>query len=1020
MGYRKLGRPALCLALGAALLLGVSPAWAQTVSEGKITGTVYLPTGEAVAGATARVTGDAIVAGERTVVSGEGGRFVFLSLPPGSYDVAISMDGFKTFAQENIAITSGATVDVKATLEMGAIEETVVVTSESPIVDTRSSTIDTTFTSELLESLPTSRDSFYDLALTAAGMANVGKEGEGGWLNSPSAYGSAANDNIFLIDGVNTTNPRGGAYGSMVNVNYNMVEEVKVLSLGSRAEYGSFSGAAFDVLTKSGGNEFHGDVAYYSRLDNADNQPSGTGSGLFYWYEGDDLTTNTEDDWEAAVTVGGPIVKDRLWFYVGYDKKSASTDTPIYVPLIEYRADIWDVKLTSDIAQNHRLWVGYHNENTDNLNGSWGDTWDETMTYDTNWKNETMSGQYTWVASDRNLVSAKYLGFNADAYPSIPATVGHPGYINWWKLVAGNLGVAGDFPYVEAEKSSRSTMQADFQHYADDFLGSHDVKFGVQYTEAEANWLGGYFQGYANFAYPAQWWYGDYGTGYWEMYNRQYFVNPWLTVRKADSMGAFVDDQWVVSDRITLNLGLRYDSMSAKYGDGLVYEMPTSPDDINNPTVLRTREGTGDIYDFKTWSPRLGVAWTVTGDGKTVLRAHIGRYYAPIGVESLRRFGPDMQPLQQYYEWYRVPWDVADADGDGMISIDENRAATRMLADMEPYRVDDYGLSDPSWDLNVAGGTGSPYTDQFNISLQRQIGRDFAFEVSYIYKKTEDILALNAVDPGTGEYYEWEGVPWTTAAGEETTVYQIVLEDYNGDGAADWNDAVYVLNNVDYEAANFTSFEGTDVKRTYQGVQLVLTKRYSNRWQGLASFNWTDSDGVAPRTVDQNWYIEGPMIHDTPFGSTVNHYVNNLSGPVLMTPEFMFKLGGSYRIPLIETDAGLRIRYDSGRPLFMVEELPRLAEWMGGFDGGELLSTGSDRIVSSTDNDWLPSSTVVDLSLNKDFNIGQNFGIGLSLDILNAFNENSPSKVGFYPGEYGRVYNVIYPRTTRLGVKFFF
>jgi hypothetical protein len=139
-----------------------------------------------------------------------------------------------------------------------------------------------------------------------------------------------------------------------------------------------------------------------------------------------------------------------------------------------------------------------------------------------------------------------------------------------------------------------------------------------------------------------------------------------------------------------------------------------------------------------------------------------------------------------------------------------------------------------------------------------------------------------------------------------------------------------------------------------------------------------------------------------------------------MTPEFMFKLGGSYRIPVIETDAGLRIRYDSGRPLFMVEELPRLATWMGSFDGGELLSTGSDRIVSSTENDWYPSSTIFDFSLKKDFNIGRGMGIGVSLDILNAFNENTPAKAGFTPGDYGRVYHVIRPRTTRLGVKFFF
>jgi len=110
----------------------------------------------------------------------------------------------------------------------------------------------------MLGVVPTARDTFYDLSLTAAGMAAVGADDS--WLPSPSAYGSATNANIFLVDGVNTTNPRGASWGSLVQVNYDTVQEVKVLSLGSRAEYGSFSGAAIDVLTKSGGNQFSGTV----------------------------------------------------------------------------------------------------------------------------------------------------------------------------------------------------------------------------------------------------------------------------------------------------------------------------------------------------------------------------------------------------------------------------------------------------------------------------------------------------------------------------------------------------------------------------------------------------------------------------------------------------------------------------------------------------------------------------------------------------------------------------------------
>ena len=119
------------------------------------------------------------------------------------------------------------------TLEIAAATGEIIVTSEAPIVDTRSSTIDTTFSEAVLEIVPTARDSFYDLSVTAPGMASVGSDES--WLPSASAYGSASNENIFLVDGVNTTNPRGASWGSLVNVNYDTVQEVQVLALGSRA-----------------------------------------------------------------------------------------------------------------------------------------------------------------------------------------------------------------------------------------------------------------------------------------------------------------------------------------------------------------------------------------------------------------------------------------------------------------------------------------------------------------------------------------------------------------------------------------------------------------------------------------------------------------------------------------------------------------------------------------------------------------------------------------------------------------
>ena len=1043
LGTRKLIRCGPSLAL--LVLLLIPTAFAQSVSDGTLTGTVVLASGETIRGVPVRITSPALVTRERTVMSDEDGRFVFLSLPPGTYSLSASLDGFRPFATSNITLNSGDKVDVKVALQQGAYTEEMVVEGVAPVVDTRSSTIDTTFTNEMLDVLPTARNPFYDLALTAPGMASVGVDES--WLSSPSAFGGAANENIFLVNGVNATNPRGAPWGSLVSVNYNTVEEVKILSLGSKAEYGSFSGAAIDVLTKSGGNDFKGDVAYYSMVGNAaDNSPCANASGprceafgdeLFYADPNDVLTTRPESSSELSVTFGGPILRDRLWFYSGYSNTNAKTDTPLFEPLSLWESRLYDIKLTGDFNAQHRGWLAYHREDLESGNTSWGQTWDPTMVYFSPTTNDTMQAQYQWVISDRDLLSAKYLGFDTVQTPTIPNEVGRPGYINWWKWVGGqSIGLGGDFPYVEAQKSNRQTMQVDHTHYAARFLGEHEVKFGVQYTRSEGNWQGGYFHGYANFAYPYPWDYGPAANWWWNgpeswqwgtdenpvfpMYNNKVFRNPWLTVRQAGSTGVFLDDTWTLNSRITLNLGLRYDNMTAKYGEGAVYEMPTRPEDINNPVLLRTREGSDNIFDFKTFSPRLGIAWTLTEDQKTVMRAHVGRYYAPMGVEALRRFGPDMEPTLVETWMYLLPMSEVDLNGNGKVDFNEVRPATRLLATRPPSSLMRSSVSDPSWELDVVPGTSSPYTDQFHVSLQRQIGSNFAVEGSYIYKQTKDFIVLRPYDTGTGEFYEWESKPFTTWRDYDTQAWQIPLKDYDGNGAVDIEDARYVLNHTNYRAVNLDEFDGEPIDRTYHGLQLVFTKRYSQRWQGLASVNWNTSDGLAPRTVSQNWYIDGPMTMDTPFGTSMNHFQNNTSGPLPMTPEWMIKVSGSYTLPVIETNFGLRYRYDSGRPIFPTADVPAFAGWMSDLQEGVFLGGGGQMVADNPDEPtWLPASSIVDVSLSKEIAVS-GYGVNLSLDVLNAFNENAPNSIGYHQGDFGRVYSLVQPRIYRVGVKLLF
>jgi outer membrane receptor protein involved in Fe transport len=1010
--------------------LGAGTALAQTVELGKIAGTVRAPTGEPLPGATLTLTSDALVSGQRSTIASGDGNYVFLALPIGEYTLAVNLDGFRPYVQEGIAVSAGSTRTIDVPLELGGIEEAITVTS-TPLFDTKNSGVAASFGSELLEKVPTARDAFYDLAVTAPGMAPVGANGS--WLPSPSAYGSATNENIFLVNGVNTTNPRGSSWGSLVNVNYDTVEEVRVIAIGPKAEYGSFSGAAIDVLTKSGSNKFHGTASYYSLLDADDNQPQGTkdfGEDWLYAAAGDELTTKPEDSWEANATLGGPVLRDKLWFYTGFARWESKTDTPIFQPLATWNNDIFDLKLTTEPVPSLLLSGAYHFEDNTAGNQSWSNVWDPTMVYDQNAENDTYSFIGNWAATDRTVVSAKYLGFETNQKPTIPGGgPTTPGYINWWKW--GQYGVAGAFPYVEAQKSKRDTLQADVSYYAEEFLGQHDMKFGVQYTKGEGNWQGGYFHGYANFAYPEPWtysvqylkdWYGDTGLRF---YVNEVHFNPFLTVRESDSTGVFMDDQWTINDRLTLNLGLRYDDMTAGYGEGAVYAQPASPGDINSPVKLRSRAGTDAVFDFQTWSPRLGATYALTDDGKTLLRANIGRYYAPISVENLRRFGPDMPLAHTYVLHYSVPFDISDADGDGTISYDEMVNSVRQLPNLTPTSIDDLGTTDPSWQLNVAPGLDDTHTDQLTLSLGRQLTDNLAVEAMYVYKNTTDIMVNWPINEVTGGDWEWDRVPYTTRDGNTYDVWSIKLKDYNGDGAVDVEDARWVTTHQDSEVRNLGSIDGIDPDREYQGFQLVVQKRQANRWQLAGSVLYSDGQGVAPRTTDQNWYIEGPMIMDTPFVASPNQLVNNMQGHLPMLPKFAVKLAGSYTLPKAEVDLGFRLRYNTGRPFWPVEVVPQFASWMSSLDG-VILSTGGETggsivAVDSGDADYLPASTILDLSLRRDFNVGfKDASVGVHLDALNLLNEDAVTSAGFRRADYGRVYALENPRTYRLGLRFDF
>ncbi len=507
-------------------------------------------------------------------------------------------------------------------------------------------------------------------------------------------------------------------------------------------------------------------------------------------------------------------------------------------------------------------------------------------------------------------------------------------------------------------------------------------------------------------------------------YNNRLEMNPFLTVRTADSLGFFIDDQWSLTNRLTLNLGLRYDRMTTKYGEGKVYEYVNSPEEINGPPpVLRDRASTDNVFDFKTFSPRIGLTYQLTGDGKTVLRASYGRYYMPLAVEFLRRFGPDMQETNVYYQIYMIPWEIADRNGDGYIwqygndDVNELRWAVRQIYGSDPIyeRTDSF---DPSWTLNVAEGVKDMYTDQISVNIERELVKDFSISGTYIYKHAADLFVNVPINRVTGQEWEYERMPFELESGEVVNLYGIKWLDYNGDGVIDGSDINWIGNNGTFRVENQQTYDGKKPQRTYQAVQLVLTKRFSNRWQGLASVVYSWSDGTAQRTMRQNDNMMGPMVTDDTWMGNLNYTINNMEGPLPFVPKWEIKASGSYTVPVIELDLGARFRFHTGRPLWQLENYPVRTQW-GGIEGSVITGFGLNRLVGSTEPTYLPTLTVFDFRVEKAFRISNYGAIHVVLDILNAFNAANVTNAE-YAGLWGRITGLTDARRFRLSFMYQF
>ena len=691
-----------------------TPALAQRTT-GAISGTVKDSTGALLPGVTVAVSGPNIV-GTQTATTNEQGFYRFINLPPGDYQLVFTLQGFTSVTHRGLRVPVGGTIEADAALAVRQVQESIDVVGESPVVDTTSNEVGTNFDREWVENAPLRRFSFFDLVASAPGSVQAG-DGSA----RTHMYGSSYDENSFQVDGVDITDNYFNE--ALAEPNIDAIDEVEVLSLGAPAEYGNLTGAVYNIVTRQGSNEFHGDLNVFFQTDgltsnNTDGIQNPDGTFLNACSDGVGRCPWKRDNYmDITAQLGGPIIKDKLWFFASYqNQRDYYWDAGFaYDDLLRTseRTDRYFFKLNWQIDPKHKLVGTFHYDKQNDDLGPSSLIAAGTTAATRKGTTPTPGLGYTGVLSERTVVDVRYSGFYGSVNigptdPNQPRDLTH--------FIDNDTGaISGGHYYWYELEPKRNTVTAKVSHFADKFLGaSHDFRFGVQYSTAEAPGI----YGYNDLVYTYSLTDPSYGYGIAR--------TPFSYNGSSRSVGVFVDDTIRLSERFTINAGVRWD-----------YNKAYSPeqqelDENGLPTGTSFPET--DYYTWKQFSPRVGFNWKATADGKTVFKGHWGRYHRAVATgEFANILGPNVKP------YFAGGYDVPTGTFLDLVQISSN---------------DQLGV-DPDYK--------SPRTDQFILSLDRELSPGVGASLTYVNKRGRNFAGW---DETRGTYVQ---IPYTDDVGEGAT-----------------------------------------------------------------------------------------------------------------------------------------------------------------------------------------------------------------------------------------------------------
>jgi hypothetical protein len=870
----------------ALLLVALPLAYSQSKDTGAIIGATYDEEKAPLPGVTVKLSSPQLM-GVRTAITEADGSYRFPALPPGNYTVTAELKGFATVRQENIRVSTTVRLTVDITMKLAAVEEEVTVIAESPTVDIKSSeTASVSLSDDLLRNIPFSNFAT-DIVNLAPGVTNN------------VAYGASSDTGIaYQMDGVDVSDPEAGS--AWVFMDPHIIEEAKIMGVGAAAEYGNFTGIIFNLITKSGGNEFSGhfESDFQGRKEDKPWDFWGTENNQAYHDDFPHITSPSRKQYEFGAHLGGPIMKDKVWFYLGAHYFRRMDYVTGFPEAVDYKMPRAFAKINAQLTPSTSIMTFYEFDAYNGINRGADATTSPEAVVNQDSPDNVGNFSLTQIITPKTFLDLRAAFFVGYYYlePEVGRSVnGHLNDTENWLHESSHYFFQADRDRYQANLS--------LTHYAEDFIeGNHDFKFGMEFEYGKVRNR-----------------YGYTGTNAW-YYVDLYGVGPY----------------------------------------GYTY---------NGPYLAYQYEG----YDTNTRYTRIEeFAQDLLGDKTTILKGHYGQFTEAM----LSSYHDRLNPASAYSDYVAYYYFPPTSSWVHWYTVEHE----------ELYSIDP--------DIK------HPYMNQFTASIERELFRDASFSVTYIYRDWKNIIgpidnkaiwsAVTVDDPETGATY---------------TVYEQTNPDEHE----------YVIKNIKEGDPGIGS--NTPYRR-YWGFEFMFNKRFSNKWQLLASYVYSKAYGTLNNDFadDIGWEddVESP-----------NFWIN-ADGNSTFDPTHMLKVQGTYVLPFgiylnayfraITGDAWTRrlrtARLAQGRVTFFTE------------------TRGSNHY---------PMAKILDFRLEKTFMLAERFRLGLMLDIFNLFNDDTITDWGtrvdydwqlpppatpsdeYYSSTDGHdLYEIVLPRQMRVGIRLMF